>query len=92
MKLVASYLEKAVDLEVVAADEPGPNQNETRGSANWNRPHKAKGAQNGPSLCAPFPSQGVPARGRVIIRNADNAITAALGRAAIVLHHTKPSS
>jgi len=36
--------------------------------------HKAKGRRTARASAPPFPSQGVPARGRVIIRNADNAI------------------
>jgi hypothetical protein len=43
---------------------------------------KQRGRRTAGASAPPFPSQGVPARGRVIIRNADNAITAALGRAA----------
>jgi hypothetical protein len=43
---------------------------------------KQRGRRTARASAPPFPSQGVPARGRVIIRNADNAITAALGRAA----------
>lgn len=111
MKMVASYLEKAIDLEIWSADEPdpklkasllqivaayrklaheraarlkaqpSPRSNETRTPRAGTGHIMQRGAER-PSLCTPFPSQGVPARGRVIIRNADNAITAALGRAA----------
>jgi hypothetical protein len=63
------------------------NQNEARTPRSGTGHIEQRGAER-PSLCAPFPSQGVPARGRVIIRNADNAITAALGRAR---HKTEPT-
>jgi hypothetical protein len=42
-------------------------------------PTQAKGAQE-VSLCAPVPSQGVPARGRVAQQEGNNAIAAASGR------------